>query len=170
MATPRSRYAERTTVSPERTRASIERLLVRYGADRFAYGWEQGRATIAFSIGGRLVRFAITLPVAADAGLTPSGRRRTGAALATALAQAERQRWRALELVVHAKLEAVAAGVSTLEDEFLAWTVLPDGSTVGERIQAQIEASYGSGAMPALLGAPNDDGPRGVSPRPALTD
>lgn len=147
-----SRYAARSSVSPDRSRASIERLLVRYGAQRFAYGWQPGSATLAFTIGSRTVRISISMPDEDEVAMTPTGRRRASSVRQAALAQAERQRWRALELVVHAKLEAVAAGISTLEDEFLAWTVLPDGSTVSERIQAQIEAAGSSGRMPRLLG------------------
>lgn len=146
------RYAARTDVSTERSRAAIERLLVRYGAERFAYGWEPGKATLAFTIAGRSVRVVLALPDPSEVAATPTGRPRSSGARATALAQAERQRWRALELVVHAKLEAVEAGISTVEDEFLAWTILPDGSTVAERLQPQIAASLASGRMPLLLG------------------
>lgn len=153
MSSASARYAARTDVSPDRSRTKIERLLVRYGAERFAYGWEPGKATLAFTIQGRTVRISLDLPDPTQLSRTPTGRARSANAKATALAQAERQRWRALELVVHAKLEAVAAGISTLEDEFLAWTVLPDGSTVAERIQPQIAASLSSGRMPLLLGS-----------------
>jgi hypothetical protein len=34
-----TRYAGRTTVSPEKTRMQIEAVLKRYGADQFIYGW-----------------------------------------------------------------------------------------------------------------------------------
>jgi hypothetical protein len=62
-----------------------------------------------------------------------------------------RQRWRALALVIKAKLEAVEAGISSVEDEFLSFIMLPNGSTVGEWVQPQIERVYESGSMPALL-------------------
>lgn len=100
-----SRYAARTDVPTERSRVAIERLLVRYGAERFAYGWEKDRATLAFTLAGRTIRIVLPLPDAAEVSRTPTGRPRSGGALRNALAQAERQRWRALELVVHAKLE-----------------------------------------------------------------
>lgn len=60
-------------------------------------------------------------------------------------------RWRALALVIKAKLEAVAAGITTIEDEFLAHTVLPDGQTVGEFMQPQIAIAYERGSMPTTL-------------------
>jgi hypothetical protein len=37
-------YAEQTKVPVEQTKAEIERTLVRYGADRFAYFTEAGKA------------------------------------------------------------------------------------------------------------------------------
>ncbi len=65
--------------------------------------------------------------------------------------QACRQRWRALALVVRGKLEAVEAGITTVEDEFLAHLVLPSGETFGEWAGPQLEAAYERGQMPALL-------------------
>ena len=54
--------------------------------------------------------------------------------------QACRQRWRALLLVIKAKLEAVTAGISTIETEFLANIVLPDNTIcVGEWMLPQID-------------------------------
>ena len=62
-----------------------------------------------------------------------------------------RQKWRALALVIKAKLEAVEAGITTFEDEFLAATMLPDGATVSSWLQPQIEQAYKTGAPVALL-------------------
>lgn len=67
--------------------------------------------------------------------------------------QACRQKWRALALVVKAKLEAVESGISEFEEEFLAHIVLPDGQTVGRWMQPQIADAYGSGKMPPMLPA-----------------
>lgn len=50
-------YAEGTDVPVERSRAEIERLLTRYGAQRFMSGWDRESATIAFEANGRRVRF-----------------------------------------------------------------------------------------------------------------
>ena len=46
--------------------------------------------------------------------------------------EACRQRCRALLLIIRAKLEAVESGITTLEIEFLANILLPDGGTVGQ--------------------------------------
>jgi len=52
---------------------------------------------------------------------------------------------------VKAKLEAVETGIVSLEEEFLAHVVLPDGSTVGQWAEPQLAELYGRGDMPALL-------------------
>ena len=58
---------------------------------------------------------------------------------------------RALLLVTKAKLEAVAAGVSIFEEEFLANIVLPDGSLVGHQARVALAAAYEGREMPPLL-------------------
>jgi len=52
-----------------------------------------------------------------------------------------------------AKLEAVEAGISVFDEEFLAHIVLPDGRTVGQFMTPQIEEVYAHGRMPTLLPA-----------------
>lgn len=147
------KYAESTTVSTESSRNEIERTLIRYGAKSFVYGMDGARALVGFEIAGRRVRFILSMPdPAADKFQFHSRGRRTPEAARAQWDQACRQSWRALALVIKAKLEAVTAGITTVEDEFLAHTVLPDGSTVGEAIKGQISESYRLGKMPPLLG------------------
>jgi hypothetical protein len=148
-----TRYAERTEVSSDRSRAEIEKTLRRYGASQFAYGWDRTGAVIGFTMEGRQVRFVLPLPDPADAEFTrtPTGRSRSGSAADTEYERAVRQRWRALSLVVKAKLEAVAAGIAIFEDEFLAYTVLPGGETVGQRVGPAVAEAYRTGQVPALL-------------------
>lgn len=150
-------YAADTSVSVERSRAELERTIVRYGADAFSYGWEDGRAVIQFRANGRYVRFALTLPERDQFTTTPQGKARATAAVEKAWEQAQRQRWRALNLVVKAKLEAVEAGIATFDQEFLANLVLPDGTTVGDFTIPQVEHAYQHGTMPALLPAGGGD-------------
>lgn len=151
-----AKYAETTAVSSDRSRAEIERVLARYGANRFMYGWDQESAVIAFEMQGRRIQFRLPLPDrdAEEFTQTPTGRQRAAAQAADAYDQAVRQRWRALALVIKAKLEAVDAGITVFEDEFMAHIVLPSGETVGNWMRPQIEASYRSGTMPPLLPAP----------------
>ena len=56
-------------------------------------------------------------------------------------------------MLVKAKLEYVALGLSTVEREFLADVFLPNGRTVHEELAAGIQQAYLDGAsMPKLLG------------------
>jgi hypothetical protein len=150
------RYAAQTEVPVSRSKAEIEETLARYGADQFYSGWTQRKATIGFRIEGLLVRIEMLLPDRADDRfvLTDTGKQRTDLQAQAAYDQALRQSWRALGLVIKAKLEAVAAGISTVEQEFLAHTVMTDGTTVGEWAAPQIREMYQSGKMPALLPCP----------------
>lgn len=149
-----ARYAESTGVSSEQSRAEIERTLRRYDATAFGYGWDADCATIMFEIAGRRMRFLLPLPDPNDRRFTHTESRRlerSQSAKEQAYEQAVRQSWRALALVIKAKLEAVAAGITTVEEEFLAHIVLPNGATVGDWTRPQIATAYESGAMPALM-------------------
>lgn len=149
-------YAANTDVSVERSRAEIERTLARYGATSFAYGWNDTGAAVEFTMNNRRIRFTVALPNRNDREFTHTptrGTERTRKAAEEAWEQACRQKWRALNLVIKAKLEAVDAGISEFEDEFLAAIVLPDGGTVGTWMRPQVEAAYISGEMPALMPA-----------------
>lgn len=150
-----TRYAANTSVSVERSRAEIESILVRYGASQFMYGWNQDGATIAFVVepngDKRQVRFQLPLPSRDEYRFTHHSRGpRTATEAERQWEQACRQRWRALVLVVKAKLEAVETGIATFEDEFLAYIMLPSGETVGGWIGPQLEAAYDPdrGTMP----------------------
>lgn len=149
-------YAAGTEVPADRSRAEIERTLRRYGAKAFAYAWEEDGApvaTIAFKLADRQVRMRLPLPnpESREFTVTPTGKSRTAAAATAAYEQATRQKWRALALVVKAKLEAVDAGISTVEREFLADIALPGGTTVGEWAAPQLAAVYAGASMPALM-------------------
>jgi len=146
------RYASETTVPPDRSRAEIERVLERYGAARFLYGWEPGHALISFEMRGRRMRFVLPLPDESEFRFTPRLQLRSDGAWREAHQQALRQRWRALALIIKAKLEAIESGIVTFEAEFLAQTVLPqDNQTVADWLVPQIEEAYRSGRLPDLL-------------------
>lgn len=139
-----SKYAERTTVTPERRRQEIERTLARYGATRFGYLMEPERAAIACELHSRRLRFTVPLP------------NQRAYRTQSAWAQDVRQRWAALALVIKAKLEAVESGLGTLEDVFAADILLPTGYTVAETLHSEWEPIYRTGALPPLLGGVSD--------------
>lgn len=175
-----NRYAQGTSVPMERSRIEAEKTLMRYGATGFAYAWEQrdepyphpadcptckgtrvdpsGRScsrlpysapkritrevvVVAFKMATRQVRLEVPMPHECELG--SKGRAEA----------ATRQRWRALVLVLKAKLEAVASGISTLEHEFLANIVMDDGQTVGQAILPRLSDAVKSGR---LLGPAKD--------------
>jgi hypothetical protein len=145
-------YAANTTVSSESSRNEIERILRRYGADDFAYATNRDRAMIGFVAEGRQVRFVLPLPDRQSREFTHHSRGvRTATAAEAAYEQAIRQRWRALALMVKAKLEAVQSGIVTFEQEFLPHIMLPNGQTVYSSIADGIESAYLSGKVAPLL-------------------
>lgn len=149
-------YASQTTVSPEKSRNEIEATLKRFGADQFMYGYDQEMAVVRFRAKGKLVSFVLPLPDPQDRKYTRDARgwTRTEKARQAAYDQGTRQRWRALALVIKAKLEAVESEITTFEDEFMAHLLLPDGQTIGEWIAPQMQAIYERDEMPKLLSAP----------------
>lgn len=151
---PRS-YAADTSVSVEKSRGEIERMLTKHGCDGFAYYADRERAQVAFRMHERMIRFDLELPRLADYAMGERGRKRTPEAAEKAWEQACRSRWRALALVIKAKLEAVAAGITTFEIEFLPHTVVPGagGQAFHEVALPKIAAAYASGKMPPLLGS-----------------
>jgi len=86
--------------------------------------------------------------------MTPARKNRRTAEQAEAeWEKACRQRWRALVLILKAKLEAVESEIADFETEFLGHIVLPNGQTVGDHMVPQVEQAYATGAMPAPLAA-----------------
>lgn len=146
-----TQYASSTSVSVDKSRGEIEKILTKYGAERFMYGWDNEKAIIGFNVKNKNIRFVVPLPFKNDYSKTPSGRSRKGNAIEEAYQQAVRQKWRALTLTVKAKLEAVESGIATFEEEFLSYIVLPGGKTVSEEIIPKLDHIYSSGENIPLL-------------------
>lgn len=159
------KYATDTTVSVEKSRAEIETILARYGAEAFAYATEPGRAMVCFRIRDTTstmlaIRMTLPIPIREDKTFTHYTKRSGGIErevprvpeMAHKLwEQACRSSWRALCLVIKAKLEACAIGISTVEREFLADVVTPNGQTIGELARPQLAEMSRSGRVPLLL-------------------
>ena len=146
-----TKYVSETTVSPEKSRQEIETILKRYGASHYGYMSGPEASAIAFQAKDRRLRFALPMPRRKDFNTDKRGYWRAEGAIDKAWEQAVRQRWRALCLVIKAKLEAVETGVSTFEEEFMANIVLPSGQTMAEYALPQIAEAYASNTMPPLL-------------------
>lgn len=149
-------YAQNTEVPSDRSRAEIEKILQRYGADDFAYATNRERAMIAFAVHDRNIRFTVPLPDrnSREFTMTPTGKfQRTAAEAEKAYEQAVRQKWRALALMVKAKLEAVESGIVTFEQEFMPHIVLPGGATVYETAAPAIDQAYADRSSQPFLHA-----------------
>ena len=148
-----NRFAQQTSVSPDRSRAEIQAVLTRYGATAFMYGEQGGRALICFQVNARMVKFVLDLPVASDRDFThtPTGRLRSQAERLKAHDQEVRRRWRALCLGIKAKLEFVQSGISVFEKEFLAHLVLPSGEQVGDYVLRHADRLLSEPSSSALL-------------------
>lgn len=136
------RYATGTAVPVDRTRSEIEHLLERHGATGFAYGTTNGQAMLAFEMRDRRLRFLVPMP---SPNKSRSDENRVKAEI--------RRRYRALLLVLKAKLEAVASQIVTFDEEFLAHIVTgPNGATVGDQLVPQLGEVLAGGRLPPLLG------------------
>jgi hypothetical protein len=139
------KYAQQTSVSVDSSRNEIERTLKRYGARQFAYATQENKALIMFEAKGKRIKFLLNLPDINERRFTHTESRvtrRTKEAQEKEHEQACRQKWRALALVIKAKLEAVESGISIFEEEFMANIVLPNGQTVGDYILPQVNDAY----------------------------
>lgn len=141
------RYAQNTAVSSERSKAEIESTLRKYGADKFMSGWSDGKAAIQFQLKSKMVRFILPLPNTTEFEMVLKwGKERKASPEVTAAnwEQACRQRWRALNLAIKAKLEAVECGITSFEEEFFAHIVIPGqhGKTMGDIMIPRIDEAY----------------------------
>ena len=134
-----AKYAKATSVPIERSKIEIERTLIRYGIEEFFYGSSPRGSGIAFKFNGRAYKMNVPTPD------------RNGYKTDNQFKQAQRQRWRILLLGIKAKLELVEIGLVSFEDEFLAQTCLPDGTTIGQYVQKEVIKSIETGVMPQKL-------------------
>lgn len=134
------RFAERTSVPVATTQAEIQRLLQAHGATSFMTGSAPGQALLMFELRKRRVKFLIPLLVAKRS------------ADEKKVAAEHRRMYRALLLVLKAKLEAVNSGIVTFDTEFLPYIVTSGAVTVAEQIVPKLEeALEDGGRLPSLL-------------------
>lgn len=125
-------YASRTEVPVEKSQIEIRRMLQSLGAERLAMMQAPEGDTVIFEVRGCYYRI--------QAPPLPEGRHTKAA-----LAQLQRSAWRALVLLVKAKKVAIDQRITTLEREFMADTVMPDGSVLIDHHQALVKHNYRDG-------------------------
>ena len=134
------RYAEKTTAPVSQSTAEVKDLLKKAGAVQTAILETAAATLVLFVLAGR--QYRLTVPLRADA-KNPE--------------QEERRGWRLMLLLIKAKCEAIREGVSTVEREFMADVVMPNGQTFAEYAEPTLRVAYETGAMPTqlLLGGPS---------------
>lgn len=152
-----------TTVPVERSQGEIRKLLIRFGAERLAFGEERddtGRrwAAVTFQAKVYAVCMRVPLKLVDEREVSERARRsisRTRAEICDQLyEQEERRTWRVLAWNLKARMVAVEEGVETFEEAFLAHLLDPrSGRTVYEHL-----AEDGHIELPApLLALPAPD-------------
>lgn len=136
-------YAVETKVPVVQSQGDIRKVLAKYGATGFAFGERDGGAVVMFEMQCRRMKFVLPLPILSKGCTDASARTHE---------QICRSKWRCLLLAIKAKLECVESGITTLEQEFLAHVVLPNGQTCGDVMVPQIALAYEKKQMPPLLG------------------
>ena len=149
-------YAKGTNVSKDRSIAEIQRTLARYKAAGFTYGEMGSRAFVGFQMVDRVVKMLLTLPEQNGKEFTQKKRGYGAYPESTSLRlwdQACREKWRALALVVKAKLESVESGIETFDEAFLPHIVVPGagGRTYGELALPDFARTLETGELPKLL-------------------
>lgn len=115
---------------------AIRKLVYRYKATSFLVGENNGVAALIFEMSERRIKFSIPI--------------RTGPSQAKT-EQLQRTAWRCLLLAIKAKLECIESGISSFDNEFLAYIMMPNGGTVGDEVIPMIQQGYKTGKMPPLL-------------------
>lgn len=136
------RYAAGTTVPVSRSQDEIRDTLRGLGADQIGVMEGGGRGYVVFKIRETLYRVA-------SPEIKVKGRQDP--------APEHRRIWRAIVLLVKARAVAIREGITTVEREFLADAVMPDGSTFADHSPRLIEQAYRDNGPPKmlLLGAPS---------------
>lgn len=137
-----------TEVPVSRTAATVEEMIRRYGASGFTRSedYASGRVIVAFTIAGRDVRMFVDVPTVERKLMAMREFRdkshRYNSPAEWQRAQAERVTWRHLLLFVEASLNAVSAGLMTLEEAFFAHALIetPSGPQRASDVALTAEA------------------------------
>jgi hypothetical protein len=151
----RSFYTRGDSFSAGDSREHVKRALLDFGATDVRFSQRGRLSAIGFRACGRQFRIVISVPqtegIPAARGDVAEvhGREVT----AKVLELSARRFWHSFALWTDAKLAAVAAGVATLESEFLAHVVLPGNRTVIDELEPVIASAYHSGQRPSISNA-----------------
>ena len=136
------KYAASTSVPVERSRAEVERTLMKYGASEFGTMSAEAKVTVYFNVKGRQVQWSIPMPSKKD----------------RQYEQEVRRRWRVLVITIKAMLEAVESKLLTFDEAFLPHIVIPGTArTLGEHIVPRLDSMYSGLGLRALTSGERDE-------------
>ena len=139
-----TRYAQGTDVPVSRSQEEVERTLVRFGCQQRAWMRDDAKPMIALAFTRKGLSYRMVMPLDKS-----GGERET------------RRRMRVVLLWLKAQCEMVDTGLMSFEDAFLPHAALPDGRTVAQAFQPQVQAMLTEGRMPSLtLSLPQGEGRR----------
>lgn len=147
------KYAINTETSVDTSKTQISRLLSRYGATTTSINETQQFALVAAEIHGIQIRIRLQFPSKNDPEITmtPTMKFRSKAGIEKEYQKAMRSTWRALFMILHSRLEEIERGISTVQQAFMPWIMLPDNSIVEDHVLPTIETAYSTGRVPSLL-------------------
>lgn len=149
-----SPFAADTEVPIDRSQAQIKSLLIAYGAVETGIYESGARHVVAWGMQGMRLRMGFAVPALEAFAVDGRKHARSVPERQVALDKELRRLWRALLLVLKAKLEATRSGIVSFEDEFMPHIILPGGSTMGEQLRPQLAQIAASGKLPPLLEGP----------------
>ncbi len=147
-------YASNTKVSAEKSRAEIERLVMRHGADEFGYLTRRDEATIRFVYKNIPVEMTVPMPDRDEDRFrfTPCRSvERTDEAAFEEWQKEVRRCWRSLCLVIKAMLVGVDDGVITFEQAFMPYIVCLDGRTISQHVLPHLQNAIETGSKLKML-------------------
>ena len=156
-------YAATTKVTVEQSKNELQQLLSKHGATHVGVFADEigARAVVVFALNERRYQLDIPMPSMSEVGESLSDKKskqkhqppddKMFEWARVQWDQACRARWRAVVLLVKAKLEIVRIHGSTIEHEFLADMVLPGGMTVATIVERDLHSAM-TGSSVRLLG------------------
>lgn len=147
-------FAQQTLVPVEKSKHEIEVMLAKAGATGFGYMAQDNKAMLAFTFHSFGYKILFDLPKKDEFAHTPGRQHRVRHPddVYRFWEQACRSRWRAMALIIKAKLEAVEIGLTSIEKEFAGDMVMGDGQTVYDHLRTAIVGGKVPKALPFFGG------------------
>ena len=150
-------YAQNTKVPEWKSGLEIQTLLRRGGCSQVGSFDSDEKMVFLFALDGLTCRLEMPLvDPADDRFIQMAGNQHSdaGSFRQGVYDQEVRRRWRALVLIIKAKLVAIQEGIVTFEEEFLPYMVTGSGATVGETVIPQMKQAAIGGSVPSRLALP----------------